>query len=89
MYNEPCKVDETCREQDPVDSMKNILIEILDRAVKAREMAVFIHKNLFGQSPIIEGDGSVESIFDIILEIKKIEKDTMEILYGVINRIGE
>ena len=89
MYNDNCK-QEGCSVPVPADSMKNVILEIHDRAMKAREMAFDIYKKLFGTIPsdVVEGE-SVGCAFDALFDINGIEKDTMEVLYAVIGRIGE
>ena len=43
MYNDNCK-QEGCSVPGTVDSMKNVILEIHDHAMKAREMAFDIYK---------------------------------------------
>ena len=86
MYNDNCK-QEGC-----VDSMKNVILEIHDRAMKARQMAFDIYKKLFGVIPNdvgVDKDKAVGCAFDSLFDINGIEKDTLEVLYAVIGRIGE
>ena len=89
MYNDNCK-QEGCSVPVPVDSMKNVMLEIHDQAMKARQMASDIYKKLFGTIPsdVVEGE-SVGCAFDALFDINGIEKDTLEVLYAVIGRIGE
>ena len=89
MYNDNCK-QEGCAVPVPVDSMKNVILEIHDHATKAREMAFDIHKKLFGTLPSSAEDGeNIDCAFDAITDIKRIEIDTLDVLYAVIGRIGE
>ena len=89
MYNDNCK-QEGCSVPVPVDSMKNIIVEIQDNAFKAREMAFDIYKKLFGTLPSSVDDGAkIDCAFDALTDIKRIEIDTLEVLYAVIGRIGE
>ena len=91
MYNDYCKTDACCV---PVtlDSMKNIVIEIHDHAMKERKMAFDIYKNLFGEIPndkIYGNDNNeIECAFDVLVNINEIERDTLEALNAVIGRIG-
>ncbi len=91
MYNDNCK-QEGCSVPVPVDSMKNVMLEIHDQAMKARQMASDIYKKLFGAIPCDVGankDSEVGCAFNALLDINGIEKDTLEVLYAVIERIGE
>ena len=89
MYNDNCK-QEVCVAPVPVDSMKNVIVEIQDNAFKAREMAFDIYKKLFGTLPSSVDDGAkIDCAFDALTDIKRIEIDTLEVLYAVIGRIGE
>ena len=91
MYNDNCK-QEGCAVPVPVDSMKNVILEIHENAVKAREMAFDIYKNLFGTGTLpssVEAGAKIDCAFDAITDIKKIEIETLEVLYSVIGRIGE
>ena len=91
MYNDNCK-QEGCVAPVPVDSMKNVILEIHDHAMKARQMAFDIYKKLFGAIPGdvgVDKDKAVGCAFDALFDINGIEKDTLEVLYAVIGRIGE
>ena len=91
MYNDNCK-QEVCSAPVPVDSMKNVILEIHDHAMKARQMAFDIYKKLFGAIPDdvgVDKDKAVGCAFDALFDINGIEKDTLEVLYSVIGRIGE
>lgn len=90
MYNDNCKTDATCcAVQAPADSMKSTICEIHDHAMKAREMAFDIYKKLFGTMPSDPDNPKIECAFDALNGINRIEKDTLEILCAVIQRIGE
>ena len=91
MYNDNCK-QEGCAVPVPVDSMKNVISEIHDHAMEARQMAFDIYKKLFGAIPDdvgVDKDKAVGCAFDALFDITGIEKDTLEVLYAVIGRIGE
>ena len=89
MYNDNCKQD-GCVAPVPVDSMKNVILEINDNALKAREMAFDIYKKLFGTLPSGADDGAkIECALDALTDIKRIEIDTLDVLYAVVGRIGE
>ena len=90
MYNDTCKTDACCV-PEPVDSMKNVILEIHDRAMKAREMAFDIYKKLFGESPSdqICDKNEIKCAFDALGDINRMEKETLDVLYAVIERIGE
>ena len=89
MYNDNCK-QEGCSVPVSVDSMKNVIVEIQDNAFKAREMAFDIYKKLFGTLPSSVEDGAkIDCAFDALTDIKRIEIDTLDVLYAVIGRIGE
>ena len=91
MYNDNCK-QEGCSVPVPVDSMKNVILEIYDHAMKARQMAFDIYKKLFGAIPGdvgVDKDKAVGCAFDALFDINGMEKDTLEVLYAVIGRIGE
>ena len=89
MYNDNCK-QEGCVNPVPVDSMKNVILEIHDNAMKAREMAFDIYKKLFGTVPSGAEDGAkIDCAFDALTDIKRIEAETMEALYSVIEKIGD
>lgn len=89
MYNDNCK-QEGCSVPVTVDSMKNVIVEIQDNAFKAREMAFDIYKKLFGTLPSSVEDGAkIDCAFDALTDIKRIEIETLDVLYAVIGRIGE
>lgn len=91
MYNDNCK-QEGCAVPVPVDSMKNVIVEIQDNAFKAREMAFGIYKNLFGTGTLpssVDAGAKIDCAFDALTDIKRIEMETLEVLYAVIGRIGD
>ena len=89
MYNDNCK-QEGCSVPVPVDSMKNVIVEIQDNALKAREVAFCIYKNLFGALPSSVEDGAkIDCAFDALTDIKRIEIETLDVLYAVIEKIGD
>ena len=91
MYNDNCK-QEGCVAPVPVDSMKNVILEIHDHAMKARQMSFDIYKKLFGATPedvCVDKDRAVGCAFDALADIKRIEMETLEVLYAVIGRIGD
>ena len=89
MYNDNCK-QECCVAPVPVDSMKNVILEIHDNALKAREMAFDIYKKLFGTLPSGAEDGAkIDCALDALTDIKRIEIDTLDVLYAVIEKIGD
>ena len=89
MYNDNCKRD-GCVAPAPVDSMKNVILEIHDSAFKAREMAFDIYKKLFGTLPSGAEDGAkIDCALDALTDIKRIEIETLEVLYSVIEKIGD
>ena len=89
MYNDNCK-QEGCAVPVPADSMKNVILEIHDIAFKAREMAFDIYKKLFGTLPSGAEDGAkIDCALDALTDIKRIEIETLDVLYAVIGRIGE
>lgn len=91
MYNDNCK-QEVCAVPVPVDSMKNVILEIHDHAMKAKQMAFDIHKTLFGtilsDRDVVE-DKAAESALGALFDINGIERETLEILYAVIEKIGD
>lgn len=88
MYNDNCK-QECCVAPVPVDSLKNVILEIQDNAFKAREMAFDIYKKLFGTMPSDPDNQKIECAFDALIDINRIERDTLETLCAVIQRIGD
>ena len=88
MYNDNCKT-ELCNDSGPVDSMRNIVGEIHDHAMKARQMAFDIYKKLFGEIKDEGVEREVNCAFDALVNINRMEKETLEVLYAVIERIGE
>ena len=89
MYNDNCK-QEVCAVPEPADSMKNVILEIHENALKAKEVAFCIYKNLFGALPSSVVDGAkIDCAFDALTDIKRIEIETLDVLYDVIRRIGE
>ena len=89
MYNYNCEKD-GCVNPVPVDSMKNVILEIHDNALKAREMAFDIYKKLFGTLPSGADDGAkIDCAFDALTDIKRIEIETLDVLYAVIEKIGD
>ena len=88
MYNDNCK-QEGCSVPVPADSMKNVILEIHENALKAREMAFDIYKKLFGTLPSSADDGAkIDCAFDALADIKRIEIETLDVLYAVIEKIG-
>ena len=87
MYNDNCKT-ELCNDPGPVDPMRNIVGEIHDRAMKARQMAFDIYKKLFGEIKDEGVEGEVNCAFDALGKINRMEKETLEVLCAVIERIG-
>ena len=89
MYKDNCK-QEGCVAPVPVDSMQNVILEIHDHAMKAREMAFDIYKKLFGTLPSgAEDVAKIDCAIDALTDIKKIDIETLDVLYAVIERIGE
>ena len=89
MYNDNCK-QEVCAVPVPADSMKNVILEIHENALKAREMAFDIYKKLFGTLPSGAEDGAkIDCALDALTDIKRIEIDTLDVLYAVIEKIGD
>lgn len=88
MYNDDCKTDACCAPK-PADSMKNVILEIHDSAMEARQMAFDIYKKLFGEIKDEGVEGEVNCAFDVLGKINRMEKETLEALYAVIERIGE
>ena len=89
MYNDNCK-QEGCSVPVPADSMKNVILEIHENALKAREMAFDIYKKLFGTLPSGAEDGAkIDCALDALTDIKRIEIETLDVLYAVIEKIGE
>ena len=70
--------------------MKNVIVEIQDNALKAREMAFDIYKKLFGTLPSGAEDGAkIDCALDALTAIKRIEIETLDVLYAVIEKIGD
>ena len=89
MYNDNCK-QEACTVPVPTDSMKNVILEIHENALKAREVAFCIYKNLFGALPSSAVDGAkIDCALDALTDIKRIEIETLEVLYAAIEKIGD
>ena len=89
MYNDNCK-QEGCSVPVPVDSMKNVILEIHDHAMKAREMAFDIYKKLFGTLPSGADDvAKIDCALDALTDIKRIEIETLDVIYAVIEKIGD
>ena len=89
MYNDNCK-QEGCAVPVPADSMRNVIAEAHENALKAREVAFCIYKNLFGALPSSVDDGAkIDCAFDALTDIKRIEIETLEVLYSVIEKIGD
>ena len=89
MYNDNCK-QEDGSVPAPVDSMKNVILEIHDHAMKAREMAFDIYKKLFGTLPSgAEDVAKIDCAIDALTDIKKIDIETLDVLYAVIEKIGD
>ena len=89
MYNDNCE-QAGCAVPVPVDSMKNVILEIHESAFKAREMVFDLHKKLFGTFPSSAEDGAkIDCAFDALTDIKRIEIETLDVLYAVIEKIGD
>ena len=87
MYNDACKC-EVNAVPAPTEPMKAILGDLYDILTKSREMAGDIECQLFEPNP---SGNSAElngrSMYEALISMRMIAKDTAEILYSINQRI--
>ena len=87
MYNDACK----CEGNDvpaTTEPMKAICIDLNDIITKTREMAVIIEVQLFGSNT--SGNCTelkASSMYESLISMRTIAKETAEILYSINQRI--
>lgn len=87
MYNDACKC-EVNAVPAPTEPMKAILGDLYDILIKSRDMAGSIEGQLFDSNPsgnYKELNG--KSMYEALISMRMIAKETAEILYSINQRI--
>ena len=87
MYNDACKCEGTAVPA-PTEPMKVIFNDLNDIMTKSREMAGIIEAQLFGSNKsgnCTELNG--KSMYEALISMRMIAKETAEILYSINQRI--
>lgn len=88
MYNYTLKTEACCEAPAPIEPMKAVILELHDVIVKAKEIAEIIDDKLFGPRQFPESPAKdVTCAHDVLIETRTTAKETLEILYAVIQRI--
>ena len=87
MYNDACKC-EVNAVPAPTEPMKAIFNDLNDIMTKSREMAGIIEGQLFGSNPSENcKELNVSNMYEALISMRMIAKDTAEILYSINQRI--
>ena len=87
MYNDACKCEVNAI-PDPTEPMKAIFGDLCDILTKSREMAGIIEVQLFGSNPSRNcGESKASSMYEALISMRTIAKETAEILYSINQRI--
>ena len=87
MYNDVCKCEGTAVPA-PTEPMKAIFSDLYDILTKSREMAGIIEGQLFGSNPSGNcGELNGKSMYEALISMRIIAKETAEILYSINQRI--
>ena len=90
MYNDTLKTEACCEAPTPIEPMKAVILELHDVMVKAKEIAEIIDDKLFGPRPFPESTAKdVTCAHDMLIETRTTTKETLEILYAIMQRIEE
>ena len=87
MYNDACKCEGNAV-PSPNEPMKAIFSELYDILTKSRDMAWIIEGQLFGSNP--SGNCTelkASSMYEALISMRTIAKETAEILYSINQRI--
>lgn len=88
MYNDTLKTEACCEAPAPIEPMKVVILELHDVMVKAKEIAEIIDDKLFGPRPFPESTAKdVTCAHDVLIETRTTAKETLEILYAIMQRI--
>ena len=87
MYNDACKCEGTAVPA-PTEPMKAIFSDLCDILTKSREMAGIIEGQLFGSNPSGNcTESKASSMYEALISMRMIAKETAEILYSINQRI--
>ena len=87
MYNDACKC-EVNAVPAPAEPMKVIFNDLNDILTNSREMAGSIEGQLFGSNPSGNcGELNGKSMYEALISMRMIAKETAEILYSINQRI--
>ena len=87
MYNDACKCEGNAVPA-PTEPMKAIFSDLYDILTKSREMAGIIDGQLFGSNPSGKcGELNGRSVYEALISMRMIAKETAEILYSINQRI--
>lgn len=88
MYNDTLKTEACCEAPAPIEPMKAVILELRDVMVKAKEIAEIIDDKLFGPRTFPEStEKDVTCAHDVLIETRTTAKETLEILYAIMQRI--
>lgn len=87
MYNDACKCEGNAVTA-PTEPMKDIFSELYDILTKSRDMAGIVEGQLFGSNPSGNfGELNGRSMYEALISMRMIAKETAEILYSINQRI--
>lgn len=87
MYNDACKCEGNAVPV-PTEPMKAIFNDLNDIMTKSREMAGIIEGQLFGSNPSGNcKELNVSNMYEALISMRMIAKETAEILYSINQRI--
>ena len=87
MHNDNCKCAGNAVPA-PTEPMKAIFGDLYDILTKSREMAGGIEGQLFGSNPSVNcGELNGKSMYEALISMRIIAKETAEILYSINQRI--
>lgn len=87
MYNDACKYEGNAVTA-PTEPMKAIFIDLFDILKKSREMAGIIEGQLFESNPYGDcGELNGRSMYEALISMRMIAKETADILYSINQRI--
>lgn len=92
MHNDNCNCKVPvggCDVPAPYESMKDVILDLHDKMMKARAMSEDISVKLFGINPTACGDNQIEvnCAHDALCDTRRIANYVLETLYAVLQRI--
>ena len=87
MYNDACKCEGNAVPA-PTEPMKAILGDLYDILIKSRDMAGSIEGQLFDSNPPVNcKELNGKSVYEALISMRMIAKETAEVLYSINQRI--